>query len=535
VSVSHGRRPPPAVRYASRLAAPAAIVVAYLAAALALLPETGGLFNPDGLSSISIAQHLAEGHVADAVNGYWSPLFPWLITPLLVLGLPPLLASKIGLILVGAVAIVGFWVTTGFLTTRASTRDAVSALFALVVLEWSMTIVTADLLTVAVVLWYLASLRRATSPMGGAMSGALGGLGYLAKALGLPLFVAHFTLSRALALWRAERGEERRRIAASAAAGFAAFLLVASPWILAVSWKYGEVTYSTAGRYNWALIGPETGRFMPFWSRLMPPPHPRATSIWEDPSSVEMPDWSVRDHPDHLAQLVEKHARAIAAVFRGRSPYVPIALVLLVSLVVSRLRVGRDAAPVVDDALLAAVLFVLAYLPFPVEERYLWPVPAVALAMSGYSIDRLSASREWTRGALLAVLAVSFVPPALAGINGVRASAPVWRSYREAAAALPPETRGTRLAASAWPNALPWVPWNDALYVAWLADLRYYGVIPETMGDEEAIRSLDEHQIETFLLRRPGAAPAYLSGFREIATIPRIGARVFWRPRPGSG
>ena len=523
------------MRDLARLAAPAAIVAAYLAAALALLPETGGLFNPDGLSSISIARHLADGHVAEAVNGYWSPLFPWLITPLLVLGVPPLLASKLGLILVGAVAILGFWVTTGFMTTRASTRAAVSALFALLVLEWSMTVVTADLLTVAIVLWYLASLRHATSPMGGAVSGALGGLGYLAKGLGLPLFLAHFTLSRALALWRAERGKERRRVAASAAAAFAAFLIVASPWVLALSWKSGEVTYSTAGPYNWALIGPETGRFMPFWIRLMAPPHPRATSIWEDPSSVKMPDWSVRDHPDHFARLVEKHVRAIAAVFRGRSPYVPIALVFLVSLVVSRLRAGRDAAATVDDALLIAVLFVLAYLPFPVEERYLWSVPAVALVLSGYSIDRLSASLGWTQGVLLAVLAISFVPPALEGIRRVRASAPVWRAYREAAAALPPETRGTRLAASSWPNALPWVPWNDALYVAWLADLRCYGVIPETMGDEEAIRSLDEHEIDTFLLRRAGAAPAYLSGFREIATIPHIGARVFWRPRPGSG
>jgi hypothetical protein len=397
-----------------------------------------------------------------------------------------------------------------------------------------MTIVTADLLTVAVVLWYLASLRHATSPKGGAVSGALGGLGYLAKALGLPLFLAHFTLSRTLALLRAEHGKERRRVAAAAAAGFAAFVIVASPWILAVSWKYGEVTYSTAGRYNWALIGPDTGRFMPFWSRLMAPPHPRATSIWEDPSSVKMPDWSVRDHPDHLARLVEKHVGAIAAVFRARSPYVPMALVFLVSLVVSRLRVGRDAAAAVDDALLVVVLFVLAYLPFPVEERYLWPIPAIALAMSGYAIDRLSAPRGWTQGVLLAVLAISFVPPALEGIGRVRASAPVWVAYREAAAALPAETRGTRLAASSWPNALPWAPWNDALYVAWFADIRYYGVIPETMGDGEAIRSLDEHEIDTFLLRRAGAAPAYLVGFSEVATLPRIGARVFWRPRPGS-
>ena len=54
------------------------------------------------------------------------------------------------------------------------------------------------------------------------------------------------------------------------------------------------------------------------------------------------------------------------------------------------------------------------------------------------------------------------------------------------------------------------------------------------MGDGDAIRSLDEHEIDTFLLRRAGATPAYLAGFREITTLPQIGARVFWRPRPGS-
>jgi len=45
--------------------------------------------NPDGISYISIAQKYLRGDYGNAVNGYWSPLFSWLLMPFLLLGCLP--------------------------------------------------------------------------------------------------------------------------------------------------------------------------------------------------------------------------------------------------------------------------------------------------------------------------------------------------------------------------------------------------------------------------------------------------------------
>ncbi len=39
----------------------------------------------DEISYINIAHAYAAGHLENAINGYWSPLFSWLMTPFILL------------------------------------------------------------------------------------------------------------------------------------------------------------------------------------------------------------------------------------------------------------------------------------------------------------------------------------------------------------------------------------------------------------------------------------------------------------------
>ena len=63
----------------------------------------------DELSYINIAHEYAVGKWGDAINGYWSPLYSWLMTPFLLLGSTPLYAvyvSKIVSIIIGFFTII---------------------------------------------------------------------------------------------------------------------------------------------------------------------------------------------------------------------------------------------------------------------------------------------------------------------------------------------------------------------------------------------------------------------------------------------
>ncbi|MCI0556816.1 MAG: hypothetical protein L0287_38240, partial [Anaerolineae bacterium] len=51
--------------------------------------------NPDLVSYLLMAQHYLQGSFHLAVNGYWGPLFSWLIVPVLALLQDPVLAARI--------------------------------------------------------------------------------------------------------------------------------------------------------------------------------------------------------------------------------------------------------------------------------------------------------------------------------------------------------------------------------------------------------------------------------------------------------
>ncbi len=51
-------------------------------------------FNPDAVSYIRDAQHIAQGRFGDSVSGYWSPLISWCIAPWIYMGADALYAAR---------------------------------------------------------------------------------------------------------------------------------------------------------------------------------------------------------------------------------------------------------------------------------------------------------------------------------------------------------------------------------------------------------------------------------------------------------
>src|SRR2546425_7873649 len=85
----------------------------YAIGSIALSPLYAHLISPDTISYLSIAQHYLEGDWREAVNTNWSPIFSWLLAPLLELRIPGLAAARTLCFFSGLLALYGVRLLAG--------------------------------------------------------------------------------------------------------------------------------------------------------------------------------------------------------------------------------------------------------------------------------------------------------------------------------------------------------------------------------------------------------------------------------------
>src|SRR3954447_933224 len=180
-----------------RITATAGPFVLYLLIVLTFYPRYRFLNGPDAISYISVARHYIHGEWREALNPYWSPLFSWLMIPLIGSGIPGLASAKIVSICSGFLVI---WSIGRLLRISEISGVLFSAALytaATMTASFSLIWITPDLLSAAVVLWYLTMILSpsyGTDRHAGLRCGLVGALGYLAKAYNFYFFLGHFTL-----------------------------------------------------------------------------------------------------------------------------------------------------------------------------------------------------------------------------------------------------------------------------------------------------------------------------------------------------
>jgi len=244
------------------------LVAVFIAAVHTTAAVVSQSMNEDGINYLDMGDAWMRGDWVEAINGVWSPLYSVvlggvtnLVEPSASSEFPIVQVTNFGVFLVALVCFEFFWsaLTRRYRSSLAPTVVGFHPL-AWLILGYSLFIwtslnlieiwaVTPDMSVAALV--YLAAgllLRQGEGPGDTGRSilfGLILGIAYLAKAalfvLGLTLFV----------LWAVVgEGGARQRLRQVAIA-LAAFVIVAAPFLTALSLKTGAVTFSQVGTFTY--------------------------------------------------------------------------------------------------------------------------------------------------------------------------------------------------------------------------------------------------------------------------------------------
>ncbi len=518
-------------------------VTVFFALAMVFRPSFTYWINTDATAYVSIARQYLAGGFGRAVNGYWGPLLSWLMAPLLATGLAPLVAARVVELAAGVGALFAVrWLALRLGASRRS-MGVLALCLAVPLAEYSMLLVTPDILLVFLLVMYCGFVlpdayreRR----MYGVGAGLFGGLAYLAKSYALPFFLVHFFLLNLLHWHRAgfaPAGESpgpdsvaaaRRAVLRNFAAGLAAFVLVAGPWVGVLSHKYGQLTCGTAGQRAHALVGPEYYGDDPVFGTLIDPPSFDATSYWDDPAVLKLVTWRPWQSEDlfyHQLRLVGENLWVMIRQVTTLIPFAAAAFLYFFGAAMGGHKPsptprtggmapdpqpGHAAAPlsaspdlhtypllakVAVPLLLTVGVFAAGFMPIYVEIRYLWFVVVLLIVMTVLVLQQFAITHSF-RSAVWSFLATWLVLTcAIPPLDDLLAKSDRGREHLELAQKLADNYH-------VHGNLASNDQWAPSLFAAFHMKARYFGKVPkeERATEDALVAALRKHGIDYYLV-----------------------------------
>jgi len=511
------------------------VITVYIVASLCLLPAYVYQINPDGVCYISIAQKYLAGDFRGSINAYWSPLYSWMLTPFLLVGLPPLLASKVLSVLIAIAAFIAVWKLGGNLNLSKDSRTSLSFTLIPIFLFMGLSRISPDFLSTTVVLIYLAHLTKPDYlefRFSGAFSGFWGALGYLSKAYVMWFFLIHF-LAACSILFVSHR-TAKRNVVRVVVTGLVTFSVIAGVWVALISQKYGKFTTASAGTYNFLLWGPHWRG--PYGSTqipegrqntclpdegFLPLPNPTAVSAWEDPTYLDITKY--KWNPFGSKAEFKYEVKLIKHNFKDSLWCFSLFSLLWSAIMAAAVLLsgGRSDPPPVRPVLLLTLAFLvypLGYWLLLVEIRYLYPVPVLLLLLGFFVVENADWERigPVRRYAAVTVLCASFLPlPAWALIR-----LETGREIREKAVTLADVVPvGSRIASDSH--------WADTLYLSFYNNYKYYGLSRPEADPSEVNDQLKKFKIDYFFVWDGPARYPLEKGWSEVSHGLVPGLKIF--------
>ncbi len=503
------------------------VLLIYLVAGISILKYYRYQINPDGLSYISIAEKYLNGDFSNAVNGWWGPMFSWLLAPLLLFGVDPLLTAKILNLLIGVAAIIAVRALSYRFEMPGLIRTVILFSTVPVVLGFAFYCITPDLLLMCVLLFYFAVIfsdgyRERLGK--GVLCGVLGAVAYLSKSFAFPFFVSHFLIMNVIHYFRSETTQAKKKVVHNFLAGAVVFALIGGIWVGLLSNKYGKLTFGTTGKASYRTkVVPGSQGLAILWQGFLKPSNETAMSAWEDPSYQEMQASPSID----FGPLVRRQLKTtfglickIAGIFMEFS-VLSIAIATAYLLFWLR-RFNIKVMPL--EVLYPTVIILLyagGYSLIWVRARYIWVLCVLLMLMGGYVLARLFQNNFFTktrRTALLIIFFLSFAVPASQGLRN-QAYVKKW-VYNLSSVLKNYITPDCKIASNA--------KWDESLYISYYLNCKYYGVQKKNITRVELKRQLEEYGIDFYLVwGRAVGNFGFLTNYSEITGGRIQGLRIF--------
>jgi hypothetical protein len=477
------------------------ILLFYSALGIMLFPLYRYNLTADAISYISIAKKYAMGNFSDAINGYWGPLFSWLLTPFILLGADPLPASRILNLLIGLPVFPVMSALSRQFSLSDKTRKVILATLVPVVLSFALFIIGPDLLVAVLLLIYFCIVFRpnyGNTGRLGLLCGLCGGISFLAKSYALPFFLSHFILMNFLHYFRYKTRREKSTTIKGLFCGLFMFVLVSGPWIILISVKYQEFTFSTSGTYNIAVFGPETKGHPPNVNKgFYAPPNPTAICITEDRYSIYADPWSPFDSRDdfkyHITHNVKTNPNTLIRIFKRFSTFSTMICIAFMLILIQKPREILAQYKVLYP-LVSLLLYVAGYVFVYICPRYIWVTCFLLLLMGGYIIELLLRGDFFTRTGTIALYILFGLSFILAPINAnlipyINFNREIYQTSHKFRPYIQP---GDAIASNK--------QYKDSYRLAYHLDGRFYGIPRENCPKRELESELNKYQIQHFLV-----------------------------------
>jgi hypothetical protein len=414
------------------------VLIIYIISSILLFNYYQYIIFSDGLSYITIAQEYTIPSLSNAINGYWSPLFSWMLVLFLFFGSTKMYlihSAKILSVIIGFVTLIG----VKFLFTKFINRNLSNIAVGVMippVLFFAFYLITPDLLIICLILFYLGVLfdpKYSFRLRNGLVCGFIGALAYFSKTFAFIFFILHFIIFNILFYFNEFDYEKKNKIKKNLLLGLTVFLLLSGIWIVLISDKYHEITIGTSGTYNQNLIGPESHGHPPLYQGLIAPPNKYALSSWEDASYFKMNTWnpigSVKSFIFEL-NIVCKNIIKMGYIL---SSFSILSLLILVATFIFVIKNKKDEVSrrKLMYLLITIVIYSGGYCLIYVESRYLLIISILILLMGLYLIETFYKNgffKKKIRNLLLIFLIISFL---IMPINELNDSMNIAKTYHD--------------------------------------------------------------------------------------------------------
>jgi hypothetical protein len=445
----------------------------------------------------------------NAVNGYWGPLFSWLLIPFLSLGFAPLLSAKLLSLFVGLATLLGVDALIKKLCITGSLRNVILLLVVPGIIYFAVHEITPDLLVVCFTVVYLSNILGVSyvnSRYAGVISGILGAAIYFSKSYGFPFFIANFTIINLFFILRSRERQERINILKRFVAGLVVFFIISGSWIYVISNKYDKVTIGTAGGYNHVFMALSSKGHPMHYQGLLDPPNDTAISVWEDPTYLTIANWETIDSWGSAKRQLSVVSWNIKRTIAALNSFSVLSLIILIAAVIYFIRCWKLILfENIFYIFITLVIMTAGYVPLWVERRYLYLDYILIIIIGMYLIDLLSKEKFLKRRVcilFMAILAVSFLILPVKSLYMHRGAQKV---FYDSSNDLKRYNISGRVASDS--------EWHATLFLSFYNNWRYFGERGE-LSEVEIENELKKKKIDHYLVW--GSGGGYLDNYTEI-------------------